>query len=320
MPKKSFIVSLTGGLGNQLFQLAAALNLSSGKNLELTSAYGNPRPLNSQFADLYSFSLPTNVRIIERKPATLLVKKCVGYNLRMGIKLRNYEKIKFVKWLISKTTSFLLFFDLHKFVTLISSGGVGFSQINISKNNSLLVGYFQSFKWATSPEVFEKLKALNLLTYSEVLDKLYIESKEVLPLVVHVRLGDYLKEDSFGVLSKNYYLQAIEKMMATHEYKEIWVFSDDLENAKLVLPRKFEKLTKWMQEIENSPAKTLQAMRFGHGYVIGNSTFSWWGAFLSYNESAKVIAPDPWFKGMESPKDLIPPKWERIKSWPSNSY
>ena len=319
MSKKHFVLSLTGGLGNQLFQLAAALKISNGAEVQLTTTYGNPRPFTNNSADLYSFTLPNNVKIINRKTASYLVKKCVGYNLRMGTSPRNYENNKFVKWFISKATFFLLFIDLHRPFTLITGNGVGFSQITANKNNSLLVGYFQSFKWATSPEVFQKLKALNVLAHSEVLDKLYIESKEVLPLIVHVRLGDYLKEDSFGVLSKNYYLQAIEKMMATYEYKEIWVFSDELENAKLVLPRKFEKLTKWMPEIENSPAKTLQAMRFGHGYVIGNSTFSWWGAFLSYNESAKVIAPDPWFKGMESPKDLIPPKWERIQSWPSNS-
>ena len=314
MSKKSFVVSLTGGLGNQLFQLAAALNISDGKNIELTAAYGNPRPFSNNFADLYSFVLPKNVRIIERKPAMLLIKKCIGYNLRMGIKPRSYERLKFIKFLINKSTSLLLFFDLRRHFTLITSSGVGFSQITKSKNNSLLVGYFQSYKWAASPEVLQKLKSLKILDDSEVLEKLYIESKKVCPLIVHVRLGDYLKEGSFGVLSANYYLQAIEKMIVTAEYKEIWVFSDDLENAKLLLPSNFKKFIKWIPEIEKSPAKTLEAMRFGHGYVIGNSSFSWWGAFLSYNESARVIAPNPWFKGMESPKYLIPPDWDRVDS------
>jgi hypothetical protein len=43
-----------------------------------------------------------------------------------------------------------------------------------------------------------------------------------------------------------------------------------------------------------------------------NSTFSWWGAWLSNSED--VIAPTNWF-GSESgldDKDLVPERWERI--------
>jgi len=69
-----------------------------------------------------------------------------------------------------------------------------------------------------------------------------------------------------------------------------------------------------MENIDNSSASTLEAMRFGRGYVIANSTFSWWGAYLSHTDHAEVIAPDPWFQGMDSPDSLIPRNWQKRNS------
>ena len=52
-------------------------------------------------------------------------------------------------------------------------------------------------------------------------------------------------------------------------------------------------------------------------FIIANSSFSWWGAWLSANKDKKVIAPLRWF-GEEGytknndTKDLIPDGWTRI--------
>jgi hypothetical protein len=54
-------------------------------------------------------------------------------------------------------------------------------------------------------------------------------------------------------------------------------------------------------------------MQFGGAHIIANSTFSWWGAYLSRSTKI-VIAPGSWFKDLEEPLDLIPPEWKRIKN------
>jgi hypothetical protein len=55
-------------------------------------------------------------------------------------------------------------------------------------------------------------------------------------------------------------------------------------------------------------------MRLGEGYVIANSTFSWWGAYLSRSSNPLIIAPRPWFSKVESPRDLIPDSWLTIET------
>ena len=315
MSKKNIIVSLTGGLGNQLFQLAAALKISNGEKIQLTAAYGNPRPFNSNNADLFTLSLPSSVRIIQRKPATFLVKKCVGYNLRKGTNPRNYENNKFVKWLIKITTDLLLFLDLHNYFTLVAGQGVGYCNTTLRRKNSLLVGYFQSYKWALDANVIKELSKIEPLENSKLLESLILKAKIEKPLFVHVRLLDYKDEDKIGVPSKEYYFNSIRKQMEYGSYSKIWLFSDEVAIARTYIPEEFKEMLTIVPDIGGLPANTLELLRHGSGYVIANSSFSWWGAMLAHKEGVRVIAPYPWFKNMESPIDLIPPNWETLNPW-----
>jgi hypothetical protein len=104
-------------------------------------------------------------------------------------------------------------------------------------------------------------------------------------------------------------------MWESGDFKKIWVFSDEPALAQIQFSKILPEELRWIPEIDGSATKTLEVMRFGHGYVIGNSTFSWWGASLSYTNWAKVIAPDPWFKNLPTPHSLIPPNWETINPW-----
>ena len=56
-------------------------------------------------------------------------------------------------------------------------------------------------------------------------------------------------------------------------------------------------------------------------FIIANSTYSWWGAWLSNNPNKKVIAPVEWFGKTGYTKDhntddLIPNEWTRITDGP----
>jgi hypothetical protein len=307
-------ISLTGGLGNQLFQLAAGLSLSKNHQLYLTAAYGQPRINSKGQAEVLSFQLPSKVIFSDCSKAGWFASKVAGYLLRVGIAPKQFERSSFFRKALDFIASIVLSANIKELTRVTFSKNVGYSEVKIPSGNTLLIGYFQSHHWALDPEVKDLLMGIFPIGNPHVIERFRLLSIIEKPLVVHVRLGDYLNQSDFGIPSKDYYSVAIKKLLASKKYLKIWVFSDDLEGAKLRIPLDCDVGIRYIGSDEYSSAVTLEIMRVGNGYVIANSTFSWWAAFLSRNKDVEVVAPLPWFSGMKEPVDLIPNNWTRIES------
>jgi|694.fasta_scaffold115671_2 hypothetical protein len=313
MKKPVIIISLTGGLGNQLFQLAAGLNFAKGKNLILSSAFGKPRQNNRGKTELLSFKLPSNVLVLESGEAPWVTRKIAGYLLRLGAAPKGVEIYNFFSRIACAIASYFFIFFFKQYVAITYSKNLGFAPIKIKNGNNLMFGYFQTFRWVENPVVKNTMMDMHLKSKSNNLDIFKALSDIEKPIVVHVRLGDYQLEQHFGTLSKNYYKLGIEKVMESNICKSIWLFSDDIDEAKKLLPCNIDIPVRLIDQIDDSASVTFEVMRLGFGYVIANSTFSWWAAYLSRNQGVEIIAPKPWFKGTSEPLDLIPKEWERIE-------
>lgn len=306
------IVSLTGGLGNQLFQYAAAISFF-GENFEITSTLGKPRVSAEKTPDLFNFSLPCGQKMNQRRlKRNYLAEKSAGYVLRSSIYPNKLEKLKIVNLATDTLANLVISIYFRKPVRVKTER----SEYRLKNERyvftkHLAIGYFQNYKYMQESNVRDLLLKLKPSEQSQELNNLIDKAKKKNVLIVHVRRGDY-KAEQFGILEKEYYEKAISKAAKENSFDEIWAYSDEPSVIMDVIPEAYKKITFLVDDSRLSPVEILESMRYGTNYVIANSTFSWWAAYLSYNRLAKVYAPDPWFVNRDSHNNMYDPLWTRI--------
>lgn len=151
-------------------------------------------------------------------------------------------------------------------------------------------------------------------------------------LSVHVRRGDNVPGADPGVEDKHLYhplppLHYYQRAIAMcHGYRSIAVFSDDpywcMDNLEadyfhLGQPRVKEHLPEYANEPFNDWLDLFLMAQCNGGHVVANSTYGWWGAFLSGDPSP--IVPKPWFgPRVDSNADLMFPKgWRLLEREPN---
>jgi hypothetical protein len=125
---------------------------------------------------------------------------------------------------------------------------------------------------------------------------------------VHVRRGDYLSDRSHRPCPLGYYEQAIELIQAQAPSTQFVVFSDDIAWCRqhLTLPGAY-------YVTGNPDWLDLALMSHCEHHICANSTFSWWGAFLSADPSPIV----PWLTGVQWPLRMSQPQgWREIEIAP----
>jgi len=303
---------LMGGLGNQLFQVAAGLSfaLNEGTLLVIDESFGNYRRNKKGKADLHDYGDSSYYNFFYMRYRTNFRNRYIGILLRLSLDSGKNKLKEILIHCLIKFNSVLLSKQFGDLVKIWNARNIGFEEISRDKKNLYLLGYFQTYKYASEKTV------KSIMDQFSVPEHLLGNHKEIFqrenPLVVHIRLTDYESEPKFGVLSESYYEEAITLMVSKYGFKHISVFSDDIEKAKKLIPERYYGLCRWMCGESEPAVVTLEKMRWGSGYVIGNSSFSWWGAFLSHTKNAPTVAPKPWFADMAEPNELIPDYWIRV--------
>jgi hypothetical protein len=307
------LLHLTGGLGNQLFQITAALYSSKCKEIGIEWVLGRPRLNSLNQPQISCYELPKNITLLQRSNDSWLARKTLGYLLRSSVDPRGFERLKSFHRAAVYLGSFVLLTKSGSFRKITTGDNLGFYPLRVDDKDRYLVGYFQTYRYLEDQFVRDFLQNLKVKNFEQ-----YTHFKELAvseePLVVHVRLTDYRTEDNFGIPDKSYYHNAILELWKTGLYKRIWLFSDEPRNALERVPRELLANVRVFDDIENCTAKTLEVMRLGRGYVIANSSFSWWGAQLSKSDNPVVVVPDPWFSNLNEPSHLIPINWIRRKA------
>lgn len=126
---------------------------------------------------------------------------------------------------------------------------------------------------------------------------------------IHVRRTDYLVQPTSWALPIEYYKKAVATIRARVNDPQWIVFSDDPTWCK----EQFSELEGAIFVTGNDacPWEDMELMKSCQHHILANSTFSWWSAYLSYNEKGLVYYPTNWGGGAPKnlPSTFIPKGW-----------
>jgi hypothetical protein len=178
-----------------------------------------------------------------------------------------------------------------------------------------LRGYWQSEKYfqEAAPTIRKDFTFKKTLTKenSDLAER--IREKNAVSL--HVRRGDYVRNPktaaTHGLCSLDYYQAAIRYISKQVEQPFFFIFSDDITWVKKHLEMNFP--CRYIDH--NSGADSyndMHLMSLCRHHIIANSSFSWWGAWLSSHKNKIVVAPKKWFANDNSTTDLFPQGWVHL--------
>jgi hypothetical protein len=282
------IVRIIGGLGNQLFQFAAARSLAMRCGTEVkVDVSGFSQQALRQF-DLLQMQTPVSVAT----QAEIDEVKAKGMLARVAERLKPAHRKQFYK-------------EPHFQYD---------PSFNLLKAPVYIQGYFQSEKYflpiekeirrayCVAPGVVQKVVSFG--------DELASGSS----VSLHIRRGDYGNPTTLrvhGILSPDYYRTAISRIRETVDHPRFFIFTDDSAWVRTNLD--IPKATLVSGFISNTHFEDLYLMTRCRHNITANSSFSWWGAWLNANPDKVVVAPDRWFnEGPADTGDLLPGTWLRV--------
>lgn len=178
---------------------------------------------------------------------------------------------------------------------------------NTCPDNVDLIGFFQSEKYFKNIE----REIRSDFTFDK---EISVPCEEMIsnlnsPVALHVRRTDYLTNPNHNSLSLNYYESALQQFASD---REVVVFSDDPNWCK---EQEIFSNDRFLISENEDNRVDLCLMSLCNDFIIANSSFSWWGAWLSSNEDKIVTCPSRWFGPDNVDKnlsDLFPSSWRVI--------
>ena len=288
-------VKMMGNLGNQLFIYAMArkmqimynediyIDLSSLKRYYYTANY-----------KLINFNIPQEHITYDKK--VLSLKERLRFNLsskifhiEQKISRSIHKSYKSSDRLTIRWFKHGCFYNFNRFY---------YDFDYCYSKNKYLYGYFQSTKYF---DVIEDILKSELVVNSDFddYDKKMIDLfNKTNSVALSIRTIYDKHGDSF--ILDDYYYRAMDKISELLTNPVFYIFSDNINNVKKNF--KFKYPVVYIEQGEST--KQIRLLYNCKNFILANSTFSWWGAYLSKNNNKVVIMPKPWDKNGKDREDL----------------
>ena len=274
------VVNLMGGLGNQMFQYAIGkkISLKYNKKLILDKTFLLRRDLDITYRnfDLDIFNIDNDIvkDFVVTNDYEILEEPFTAPNMTNNINSINNEKNIYVSGFFQKEYYF----------------------------NDIRTQILKDFELTIQDDYIKKLES-DILSYNSI--------------CINVRRSDYVTNQNtnnfHGFHGVEYINNSISEITKKIKNPMFYIFSDDIEwcveNLKINYPNFFVDHT----YKGNKFSSYLKLMSSCKNFIIPNSTFAWWAAWLNQNEQKIVYVPKNWFNvNYVNTDGLIPLSWNKL--------
>jgi len=275
-----------GGLGNQLFQIFTTL------------AHG----IKNNFQTMFPYSTKLNVGVTRNT-----------YWDNFLINIKKYTNFMDQTY----TNNLLMSFAVYKEI------GFQHNEIPNKKEDKLLYGYFQSYKYFEECKT-EIFSMINLEKQQENMEYLYSQyfGKDLHVISMHFRIGDYKNVQEFHpIMPCEYYRNALMELLSYRKMKicRVLYFCEkndiiEVSNTIGLLVNEFPNVEFVKVDDIIDDWQQMLLMSCCNDNIIANSSFSWWGSYFNRNENKIVCYPYQWFGPnlRHNTIDLYPNDWKKI--------
>lgn len=170
-------------------------------------------------------------------------------------------------------------------------------------------GYYQSYKYLDADftaKIYRSLVAVNP-------NDIFSPSPD--DVAVHFRRGDFVKEEVrhiYRCFTAEHYLQGLALLAREHNVGTVYIFSDDFEAIQEDLGCLSQRYNIVCVEGNSVVGDIVQMAQFSR-FVLANSTFSWWAAFMAETQrNIRVVVPKQPLCYYNEEDSYFPPHWTTI--------
>lgn len=268
------ITRIKGGLGNQLYCYAAARRLAIKNDFDLiiddVSGFKRDYEYKRKYA-LDSFSIPC-------KKTTYFERLEPFERIRRGV----FKKIENLKIFENRQYIEQEFDDFDDRLLDVKT-----------KKTTYIDGLWQSLKYFEDIEEIIRKDLIITPPTDEINLAISEKIENLLSVAVHIRWFDNSDEKSTSNTDAIYYTNAISHMEESLKDPHYFVFSDNIEAVKNKIDFPTERVTYINNNTQEKDAIwDFWLMTKCKHFIIANSTFSWWAAWLSQATlDKKVVFP-----------------------------
>ncbi len=301
------VAKIAGGLGNQLFQYAMGRAIAIEKNIPLwldISFFNNDVSYNRVYI-LNQFDIKADKILFEPYLDMKYLNRLVGLYKRIDKYKKKKHKIflnepNFLDDSKASMENYFAGGPCHRFDSSLIS--------NVS-NYIVLDGYWQSENY------FKRIKNVlleDLKITAEIPEDIqsyggYLESSNAVAIGIRQYTDSEASSNHFK-LTKDYYDKAISIIVKKIKNPHFFIFTLETQWAKDNIQTDFPVTIISPNTSNEAAYQDLYLLSKCKHFIIANSTYHWWGAYLAQNEEKIVIAPSQGWGNSEP----LPDEWIKI--------